>query len=271
MNMDSKSLLEECALCGNQIQKGRSSSVEERIGGTSYKFDTKDCAIMFKRFHAIYGDDFEQLSGSPLSTAAATQQIKVEGIEKRVKQRGRLRREKSEVVRIIKDPLELLRMSYEVVSSARKEIQIVFSSARMFKYNYQYRKKSYGLFKLFEMPATEKGLDVKIITPSDREIKTIFARRSRSELPHIQMRYIEEIGLLNNDIMILVVDGKQSLAIKLKENRQVADSSESKDYHDVAQNQDDALKEMIELGTYSNNKSIVLSVEAIGAQQTGFH
>jgi signal transduction histidine kinase len=59
----------------------------------------------------------------------------------------------------------------------------------------------------------------------------------------------------------LVVDGKQSLAIKLQENieRQVADSSESKDYHDVAQKQDDAFEEMIELGTYSNNKSIVLS------------
>ena len=109
------------------------------------------------------------------------------------------------------------------------------------------------------MLATEKGLDVKIITPSDEEIKTIFAGRSQSELPRIQIRYIEEIGLLNNDIMILVVDGKQSLAIKLKENRQVADSSESKDYHDVAQNQDDALEEIIELGTYSNNKSIVLS------------
>ncbi|HEV2876836.1 MAG TPA: HAMP domain-containing sensor histidine kinase, partial [Nitrososphaeraceae archaeon] len=116
-----------------------------------------------------------------------------------------------------------------------------------------------GLFKLFETPATEKGLDLKIITPADEEIKAIFARRSPNELPSIQIRYIEEMGLLNNDIMILVVDGKQSLAIKLKESRQVANSSESKDYHDVAQSQDDALEEMIELGTYSNNKSIVLS------------
>ena len=257
--MNSKSLLKECALCGNEIQNSASAPVEESIGGTSYMFDTKDCAIMFKRFHAIYGDDFEELSGNPPRTATATQEIKVETIEKKTKQRGRLRREKSEVVKIIKDPLELLRVSYELVSSARKEIQLVFSSARLFNYYYHYQRKSSGLFKLFEMPATEKGLDVKIITPSDEEIKTIFAGRSQSELPRIQIRYIEEIGLLNNDIMILVADGKQSLAIKLKENRQVADSSESKDYHDVAQNQDDALEEIIELGTYSNNKSIVLS------------
>jgi signal transduction histidine kinase len=214
---------------------------------------------MFKRFHAIYGNDFEELSGSPPRTTIATQEIKVETIEKKIKQRGKLRREKPEVVRIIKDPLELLKLSYELVSSARKEIQIVFSSARLFNYYYHYQRKSSGLFKLFETPATEKGLDVKIITPSDEEIEAMFARRSPNELPRIQIRYIEEIGLLNNDIMILVVDGKQSLAIKLKENKQVADSSENKDYNDVAQNQDDALEEMIELGTYSNNKSIVLS------------
>jgi two-component system, OmpR family, sensor histidine kinase VicK len=257
--MNSKSLLKECALCGNQIQKSTSAPVEESIGGTSYMFDTKDCAIMFKRFHAIYGDDFEELSGNPPRTATATQEIKAETIEKKIKQRGRLGREKPEVVKIIKDPLELLRLSYELVNSSSKEIQLVFSSARLFNYYYHYQRMASSLFKLFETPATEKGLEVKIITPSDEEIKTIFARRSPDELPRIQIRYIEEIGILNNDIMILVVDGKQSLAIKLKENRQVADSSESKDYHDVTQNQDDALEEMIELGTYSNNKSIVLS------------
>src|SRR5919106_898382 len=260
--MNSKSLLKECALCGNQIQNSTSAPVEESIGGTSYMFDTKDCAIMFKRFHAIYGDDFEELSGNQARTATAAQEIKIETKEKKIKQGGRLRREKPEVVKIIKDPLELLRLSYELVRSTRKEIQLVFSSARLFNYYYHYQRKSSGLFKLFEMPATEnESLDVKIITPSDEEIEAIFTRRSPNELPRIQIRYIEEMGLLNNDIMILVVDGKQSLAIKLKENieGQVADSSESKDYHDVAQNQDDALEEMIELGTYSSNKSIVLS------------
>jgi hypothetical protein len=147
--MDSKSLLKECALCGNQIQKSTSAPVEERIGGTSYTFDTKDCAIMFKRFHAIYGDDFEELSGRPPRTATATQEIKVDAEERKVKQRHRLRRKKLEVVKIIKDPLELLRLSYELVSSARKEIQIVFSSARLFSYYYHY----HILLKLFETPA----------------------------------------------------------------------------------------------------------------------
>jgi hypothetical protein len=43
MNMNSKPLLKECALCGNQIQKSTSAPVEESIGGTSYMFDTSDC------------------------------------------------------------------------------------------------------------------------------------------------------------------------------------------------------------------------------------
>ena len=89
MNMNSKSLLRECALCGNQIQKSKSAPVEESIGGTSYMFDTKDCAIMFKRFHAIYGDDFEELSGNPPRTATETQEIKEETTEKKKKKRGR--------------------------------------------------------------------------------------------------------------------------------------------------------------------------------------
>ena len=117
--MNSKSLLRECALCGIQIKNSASTPVEESIGGTSYIFDTKDCAIMFKRFHAIYGDDFEELSGAQPLTATSTQEVRVNGKERRVKQRDRLRRETSDVVKIIKDPIELLRLSYELVSSSR--------------------------------------------------------------------------------------------------------------------------------------------------------
>lgn len=73
------------------------------------------------------------------------------------KQRDRLRREKLEVVIEYKDPLELLRLSYELVT-ARKEIQIVFSSAY-----YHYQRKSFSLFTLFEMPAGNKVLDVKAL------------------------------------------------------------------------------------------------------------
>ena len=37
---------------------------------------------MYKRVHAIYGDDFEELSGSPPLTATSTQEIKVKSVFK---------------------------------------------------------------------------------------------------------------------------------------------------------------------------------------------
>jgi hypothetical protein len=30
----------------------------EQIDGTSYTFDTADCALMFKRFRSVYGSNF---------------------------------------------------------------------------------------------------------------------------------------------------------------------------------------------------------------------
>jgi hypothetical protein len=30
----------------------------EQVGGTSYTFDTADCAMMFKRFSSVYGNNF---------------------------------------------------------------------------------------------------------------------------------------------------------------------------------------------------------------------
>ncbi|HJT49451.1 MAG TPA: hypothetical protein VJ729_14795 [Nitrososphaeraceae archaeon] len=35
-----------------------SSIIIEQIGGTSYTFDTADCATIFKRFSSVYGSNF---------------------------------------------------------------------------------------------------------------------------------------------------------------------------------------------------------------------
>jgi hypothetical protein len=59
MGMDSKSKPEECALCGNPLNSSV-SFVQEKIGSTNYRFDSKDCAAIFQRFLAIYRDEFGQ-------------------------------------------------------------------------------------------------------------------------------------------------------------------------------------------------------------------
>jgi hypothetical protein len=62
----------KCIMCGKDIaisdkpdeserdqQEAYSSRITiEQIDGTSYTFDTADCALMFKRFRSVYGSNF---------------------------------------------------------------------------------------------------------------------------------------------------------------------------------------------------------------------
>jgi hypothetical protein len=48
-----------------QQQELNSHIILEQINGTCYTFDSADCAMMFKRFSSVYGNDFadELMSG----------------------------------------------------------------------------------------------------------------------------------------------------------------------------------------------------------------
>ena len=66
----------KCAMCGNeaiisdehdsdknekkqqQQEMQISNIIIEQIDGTCYTFDTPDCALMFKKFNAVYGSNF---------------------------------------------------------------------------------------------------------------------------------------------------------------------------------------------------------------------
>ena len=59
---------DRCAMCGktaltsdeqdNNNENQQQEVIVEQIDGTSYTFDTDDCAMMFKRFGSVYGNDF---------------------------------------------------------------------------------------------------------------------------------------------------------------------------------------------------------------------
>jgi hypothetical protein len=55
-----KTLQGKCALCGKspEEREGKFMIREEIINGIPYNFDTEDCAIMFKKFESVYGNDF---------------------------------------------------------------------------------------------------------------------------------------------------------------------------------------------------------------------
>ena len=253
--MDSKSKPKECALCGNPLKRSV-SLVEEKIGSTNYRFDTNDCAAIFKRFLAIYGDDFGQPLGQTTSIFPTEREFKA--IKKREKKRRRVvnSQETSEFVSIIQDPIQVQKLLNELINSAREKIQILVSSTNLFyQYIPYYKKESQGGFQIGEK--ANKGIGVKIITPAEKMTSGMFFKSNTLESLDIQIRYIEEIDFLDNNIILLVVDGKHSLAINLKEEKG------NKDKATVSGNTTTSIpketfEEIIDLGTYSTNISTVL-------------
>jgi hypothetical protein len=56
----------KCALCGKTLlgrggeeeEKEKVMVIEEIVDGSHYLFDTEECAIMFKKFGLVYGNNF---------------------------------------------------------------------------------------------------------------------------------------------------------------------------------------------------------------------
>jgi hypothetical protein len=48
----------DCTREKDQEDKLGSNIILEQIDGTYYTFDSVDCAMMFKRFNAVYGSNF---------------------------------------------------------------------------------------------------------------------------------------------------------------------------------------------------------------------
>jgi two-component system sensor histidine kinase VicK len=262
MPMDNKSHANGCALCGTRLV-GHSNPFEEKIGEKSYRFDTKDCAIMFKRFLAIYGDDFRLLSGNTAYIIPKEQEIKLGRKQEKQRRDNRPREKRLESVGIIKDPTQTQELFNELINSAREKIEILFSSINLFYYYNRHKKNSEEGFQLLERVAAKKGLNVKIITPSDKNIKEISSKINAKKLSDVQIRCIEETRFLDNKIMLLVVDGKQSLALQLKEKEEEYKDGALTPGYNVTNGHQDTSEEMIGLGTYSKNIPTVLSYATI--------
>jgi hypothetical protein len=46
------------AVISGEHDSNQNHIMVEQIEGTSYTFDTAECAMMFKRFSSVYGSDF---------------------------------------------------------------------------------------------------------------------------------------------------------------------------------------------------------------------
>jgi two-component system, OmpR family, sensor histidine kinase VicK len=165
-----------------------------------------------------------------------------------------------EGIKIIRNPVEVQKLAFDLLKSAEDEILIIFSTANAF-----HRQEKAGSIELLTEIASKKGsINIKIMTPIDDKLKDIkkglenietnekvkekkekivdISREKSYKLQKsnkIEIRFIE--SQQQTTISILIVDRKYCLAVELK------DDTKATTY------------EAIGLATYSNSKSTVLS------------
>ena len=236
-----------CALCGRLLfskKEKKSKAVEEEseeiINGIHFRFDTKDCAVLFKRFRSVYGDSkFKELLGQEQYVSDPFWN-KVIPTEQEIREIEKEESEKSEniILQIIRDPAEVQKLGFELIRSAKEEILIIFSTANAF-----HRQIRVGGAKLLrEVTIAKRDLNTRILTPQDERIKEV-SSELKQQLKKIEVRHVEES--LQTKVTVLIVDRKYSLSIEFKDDTK------------------DSVYEAIGLATYSNSKSTVISYISI--------
>jgi signal transduction histidine kinase len=155
----------------------------------------------------------------------------------------------TEGIEIIQNPAEIQKTIFNLLKSAEEEVMVILSSANAF-----HRQEYLGATQFLRDIANERGVKVRILTPSDDLIIETFRRwterliqqeqkQQPSNQQKIDIRFIEPY--LQTKVSTLIVDRKFSLSIELKN--------------------DDAQKsyEAMGLAIYSNSKPTVLSYVSI--------
>ena len=131
-----------CPLCGKVLTSGEEKSkfVEVSIDWASYRFDSKDCVIMFKRFLSVYGDDFKRYSGhinifqDPFWDRAIPKEDELKEIEaEQLKNISDTVHEKStrDIV-VISDALEIQQLGFDLLKIHQRRHPIIFSTGNAF-------------------------------------------------------------------------------------------------------------------------------------------
>jgi two-component system sensor histidine kinase VicK len=246
----------KCALCGKQIRrdpKGNSSSsagnsgvdighspIVESVDGTTYEFDSSDCAVMFKRLKSVYGErltghlGLEQFISDPFWDRVTPNESEMIQMQKESQRGG----EENDIIQIIEEPDKIIQIAYEMIRSAKREVLIMFSTANAFR-----RQISIGGPELIrEVTSSKKDLEVRILTPADHDVE-IAAVALATKLNNVNVRNME--AALQTKVTVLVVDRKFSLAVELRDDSR------------------DDIQEALRSAVYSNTKSAAISYVAI--------
>jgi signal transduction histidine kinase len=134
---------------------------------------------------------------------------------------------------VISDPLEVQQLGFELLESASEDIAIIFSTGNAFLRQVRIG----GIQLLEEIRKHRTDLNIRIITPSNEDVKRVSLEISRRL--DVKVRHI--VDSMQSKITLVIVDRKYSLAVELKDDTK------------------DSLYQAIGLGIYSNHKSTVLS------------
>lgn len=241
----------KCALCGKQIEivthgssstgsKKASSPIIEIVEGTNFEFDSRDCAVMFKRLQSVYGERLSGLLGLEqfISDPFWNRVTPDEGEMIQMQNESQRNASAQDIVRIIEEPDKIIQVAFEMIRSAKKEVLIMFSTSNAFK-----RQISIGGPELLrEVTSSKKDLEIRILTPADLDVE-ISSLVLGTKMENVKVRNME--ATLQTKVTVVVVDRRLSLAVELKDDSQ------------------DDINEALRSAVYSNTKSAAISYVAI--------
>jgi signal transduction histidine kinase len=140
-------------------------------------------------------------------------------------------------IEIIRNPVDSIARGWDMVSSARKEIDVLFSSSNALK-----RQITMGALTLLKNASEKQKVKIRMLLPSSDKSEVLI-EQTKSNVPKIDIRTIS--ANLETKISILVVDSKQCLILELKDDKQ------------------NTSYEAVGLSTYSMSRTITSSYLAV--------
>jgi two-component system, OmpR family, sensor histidine kinase VicK len=202
----------------------------------------------------------EQFVFDTLWNKATPSQVRIKEIEEGIK---------PETIEVIADPRKALETEYRFLKSAKREIQMIFSTVNTF----HLQEKQLGITKILTN-LSRQGISIRILTPIDDQVRELIADlKEQQEVKKLQRQQQQQLYRNNNgnnnnssssysnnnsiiDIQdiaptssinakIIVVDKQDSLVMEIKDGIY------------------DDLYDTIGLSTLSNSKSTIASYSAI--------
>ena len=140
-------------------------------------------------------------------------------------------------IEIIRNPIDSIARGWDMVKSARKEINVLFSSSNALK-----RQIAMGALPLLRNASEKQKVRIRMLLPSS-DRSDLLIEETKSNVPNIDIRTISTSP--ETRISTLLVDNKQCLILELKDDKQNTS-------HDA-----------VGLATYSISPTIISSYLAI--------